>query len=154
LYLEKSRISCAPCNLLTDGIAAALKPLGFDENLPTAFIFEGCSMYFRADENTRILGQLRELLLGNAKSKIWLDIVAEELLGQNVDAGVETFMRGMARIGEPFVFGLPLESNFFSDLGLRIESLKDATPYAQNLGTSLFECYRFYSLSCMSSHDN
>lgn len=147
LAIQESDVLSAPCNLLTDGIAAALKPLGFDASLPTAFIFEGCSMYFRADENTRILGQLRELLLGNSDSKIWLDVVAEEILGQDVDAGVETFMRGMARIGEPFVFGLPLESNFFSDLGLRIASLKDATPYAQNFGTSLFECYRFYSLS-------
>lgn len=136
-----------PVNLLVDSISGALAQHDFDPTAPTAFIFEGCTMYFTAQENERILAQVRELLSSNPQSRLWMDAVDESLLKRGGPENVERFLKGMARLGEPFVFGLSESTQFFEALGLRVNVQKNASAYARGLRSELFELYRFYVLS-------
>lgn len=78
----------------------------FDASLPTAFIFEGCSMYFSEEDNLRMLDAVRGLM-SNPGSVMWVDFVNEEVAsGQTSHQGVRQFLSGMTELGESFRFGL------------------------------------------------
>lgn len=77
----------------------------FDPSLPTAVVYEGCSMYFSDAENRRILSSA-SALLRHRSSRIWSDFVAQRVVdGTAEHPEIAKFLLGMEELGERFVFG-------------------------------------------------
>jgi O-methyltransferase involved in polyketide biosynthesis len=78
----------------------------FDPLVATCFIVEGASMYFDENVNRRILTSLRRIM-SNSLSMLWIDVVAQSVIqGTTGYPSVENFVKGMEKLGEPFIFGL------------------------------------------------
>ena len=77
----------------------------FDADMPTLFIFEGCSMYFNEEENRRLLTTIRSMMV-HPKSSLWMDLVSREVVtGKTNHRSLSAFLEGMAELGESFIFG-------------------------------------------------
>jgi methyltransferase (TIGR00027 family) len=135
-----------PLNFEFDDVADRLRSAGFDPNLPSLFVFEGMSMYFGERINRSILSSVRSLM-GHAESRLWCDIVANSVvLNTSGYSEVERFIEGMAKLGEPFVFGRDDATAFLGGLGFEILS-DDASTLRQSIrGNPIFDLYRFYEL--------
>jgi methyltransferase (TIGR00027 family) len=132
-----------PANLEFDDVASAVVSAGFDPALPSLLLYEGMSMYFSEALNRQILTSLASLL-HHPDSRLWLDAVtASALHGASGDAEAEAFLEGMARLGEPFTFGLDDAAGFFGASGLAVLSDTPCTEDARRL----FQLYRFYVLT-------
>lgn len=93
-----------------------LNQTSLDPYQPTAVVYEGCSMYFDAVANARIIGQIRRLLR-NPASLLWSDFVTSAVVdGTTQQPSIEEFLRGMEKLGEAFVFGLDEPSSFLTEL--------------------------------------
>ncbi|MEQ1906545.1 MAG: class I SAM-dependent methyltransferase [Pirellulaceae bacterium] len=78
---------------------------GFVPSLPTAIIFEGCSMYFDSAVNCRLLKSFAEMM-DNPDSRLWVDFVSESVInGETVIPEVQAFFERMDEMGESFIFG-------------------------------------------------
>lgn len=76
---------------------------GYDPLASTLVLLEGVSMYLTEPELADTLAAVRQLI-DNQESRLLLDHVTEELLHMKT-ASVTSFLRSMARLGEPFVNG-------------------------------------------------
>lgn len=80
--------------------------LQFDAQLPTLFIYEGCSMYFSDVQNRQMLARVRSLMQ-HPDSTLWMDIVSPEVAnGRTNHRSIAAFLEGMDELGESFIFGL------------------------------------------------
>jgi methyltransferase (TIGR00027 family) len=126
-----------------EDVYAAMLEAGFDSFRPALFIFEGASMYFAARTNQRIFCSIARCM-NNVDSQLWFDVVANRVVSHSSGfAQVEAFVRGMSRIGEPFVFGLDDPSGFLNDLGLEIVQTTPAVAYAGQPSNRLFFALQF-----------
>jgi methyltransferase (TIGR00027 family) len=159
LDVPHARVSEVPLNLLSDDLFHKLEKSGFDPSLPTFFIYEGCSMYFSREQNELILKSIAELIKHHPESKLWLDAVDVRVIHPDEEhPRVRDFVRGMAQLGEPFVFGLETDDPLLKDCDLEVVHREVvhrevvhrevvhrevATRYARKLPTEVFELYSF-----------
>jgi hypothetical protein len=59
---------------------------------------------------------------------------------------VESFLRGMEKLGEPFIFGVEDAALYFSSLGLEIASRTPSNAYRPELTDPVFGLYEFFLL--------
>ena len=99
----------------------------FDPNLPTAVVYEGCSMYFSEQENQEILTLLSRLLQHN-DSRLWSDMVTTDVVdGTTQVKEIAAFVDGMEQLGEKFIFGCNDPVAFLSDCGYRLLKVRKNT---------------------------
>ena len=90
----------------------------FDPCLPTAIIYEGCSMYFSKQENQEILTLLGQTLQ-NPESRIWSDMVTPDVVdGTTHVEEIAAFVDAMEQLGEKCNFGCNDPSSFMLECGL------------------------------------
>lgn len=93
----------------------------FDTALPTIIFWEGGSMYFERDICNNILNGLR-LLMNNHRSRIWMDFVSDLAVENKIGiAEAEAFIRGMQKMGEPFINGFANIKDSLNQLGFAVE---------------------------------
>jgi methyltransferase (TIGR00027 family) len=89
-----------------------LKHPDFDPSLPTGVIYEGCSMYFGAEEN-RVLMLAISRMMQHHDSRLWSDWVTESVVnGTTQNEGIAKFIDGMEELGERFNFGCDAPQEF------------------------------------------
>jgi methyltransferase (TIGR00027 family) len=147
LDIPHDRVRRVACDLLNQSLAEQLASAGLDVGKPTFFIYEGCSMYFTREQNTSILQEVQDLMQANGDSRLWMDAMHEDAMEVGCGEGrVSEFLRGMAALGEPFVFGLADDDSLFSSAGLnrmRSATTADVTGEADN---GVYGLYRFLLL--------
>ena len=80
-------------------------------------------------------------------SRVWLDVVSQTVVdGTTGHHEVEAFLANMARLGEPFVFGLDKPSAFFAPLGFDSERVAPASAYHAEDAHRIFDLYSFHVL--------
>ncbi len=89
----------------------------FDPLSPTAVVYEGCSMYFTAEENRSILGAASKLVQ-HPDSRLWCDLVTDSVVnGTSRQSSIGKFLDGMEELGERFIFGCDDPSNLMLKCG-------------------------------------
>jgi len=117
----------------------------FDPSIPTFFVFEGVSMYFREEVNRRILRSIQNLMR-NPQSRLWIDVVSRSAVDRVVSfPESDRFLDGMEKMGEPFVFGHDKPEEFFAELGLDTVTSQPSSRYG-NETDPMLEQYRFFVL--------
>lgn len=115
---------------------------GFDPTVPTVIVYEGCSMYFSAVENARILRSLL-VLLQNPLSCVWCDFVNTAVVtGRTNNQYITRFLEGMDSLGEAFIFGADNPTEWLESLGFNFVETISAGEYLDDadavLNTYLF----------------
>ena len=114
----------------------------FDPTVPTVIVFEGCSMYFSADENERILRSLL-VLLQNPLSCVWCDFVNTAVVtGRTNNQHITRFLEGMDSLGESFIFGTDNPTEWLESLGFNFVESISAGEYL-NEEDAVLNTYRF-----------
>ncbi len=114
----------------------------FDPKRPTVVVYEGCSMYFTAEENREILVAVSRLLQ-HPDSRLWCDLVTESVVdGTSKNSEIAKFLDGMEELGERFIFGCDTPGAFLENCGF---SETHSTTAGQFLGSSdqAFSTYQF-----------
>ncbi|TWU49850.1 SAM-dependent methyltransferase [Rubripirellula reticaptiva] len=89
----------------------------FDPHAATVVVYEGCSMYFTADENEEILTRAGRVMQ-NPSSRLWSDMVAEGVVnGSHQIPEITKFLDGMEEMGERFIFGCDRPADFLLRCG-------------------------------------
>ena len=89
----------------------------FDPTLPTAFVYEGCSMYFDREENRTLLRAVSKLMQ-HPFSRVWCDLVKENVVdGTTNHPEIVKFLDGMEELGEKFIFGCDAPQEFLAECG-------------------------------------
>ena len=90
---------------------------GFDATLPTAFVYEGCSMYFDEPTNRAMLLAAKDVM-EHPESFIWVDYVGDAIVSGGIDhSAIKGFLNGMDELGETFVFGVDEPTRYMNELG-------------------------------------
>jgi methyltransferase (TIGR00027 family) len=94
-----------------------LKHPDFDPRVPTAVIYEGCSMYFSKEENKEVLQAVAQVL-EHPDSRLWCDMVKTSVVNgtTNVEE-IAKFVAGMDQLGESFLFGCDAPAEFLAECG-------------------------------------
>ena len=126
-----------------DDLAAVLmRHPDFNPHLPTAIVYEGCSMYFTEQENQEILTLLSQLLQ-HPESRLWSDMVTPDVVdGTTQVKEIAAFVDGMEQLGEKFVFGCDDPSGFLSDCGYPKAMVTTAQDYLKSADPT-YAAYRF-----------
>ncbi len=136
-----------PIDLRTMGVDSVLRPhLDLDE--PVFLALEGMSMYFEEDEFDDVLSGIRGAMR-NPQSLLWLDLVDERAV-KHPEAcadGIESFMRGMQILGEPFTFGVDSVETFMEDHGFDCESVVSSGVFLGDHAGPVHDLYKF----CLAS---
>jgi len=132
-----------PMNFETQDLCEVLTSIsGFNPTLPTAFIYEGCSMYFDEPTNRQIITSVHKLMR-NAQSFLWVDFVADSVVrGLTKHHDVERFLAGMEKLGEAFIFGVDDPQAFLNSTGLQAREIVPASNYFRTMDP-VFSLYRF-----------
>ncbi|MCP4995340.1 MAG: hypothetical protein GY934_16410 [Gammaproteobacteria bacterium] len=89
---------------------------------------------------------MRKLLL-HPKSILWTDIVGESVVqGSTGIPELATFLTGMDKLGEPFIFGHDHPSRFFKDLGFEVIHTDPSSLFMDGNRDRVFDLYRFVVL--------
>ncbi|WP_346772164.1 SAM-dependent methyltransferase [Neorhodopirellula lusitana] len=138
----------------TDDIAdLLLQHPDYSPTLPTVVVFEGCSMYFAAEENREILTATSKAIQ-HPSSRLWCDIVTEGVVnGTSQHPEIDSFLEGMEELGERFIFGCDQPDSFLQDCGFEDSR---ATTAGDFLGTSdrSFSTYQFVVSNARSLNKN
>lgn len=114
----------------------------FDTTVPTAIIFEGCSMYFSAAENLRLYKSFRELMQ-HPLSCLWIDFVDTKVVTRRTNnQRILNFLEGMDSLGESFIFGTDNPGEFLELAGFGITETISASTYLEDPDPVL-ETYSF-----------
>lgn len=107
-------------DFIHDDFAALLRgTANLDPHLPTAYIYEGCSMYFERAINEKIFQAMRQMML-HPGSRVWADFVMNTVVqGKTEFPEVERFLKNMEDLGESFIFGHDAPGDFVNQCGLR-----------------------------------
>ena len=85
--------------------------------------------------------------MGNVDSLLWVDIVAKSVIDSTTGfPEVQSFLNGMEKLGEPFVFGVEDAAIYFSSLGFEIVSRTPSNAYRRGLTDPVFRLYEFLLL--------
>jgi len=88
-------------------------------DLPTAVIFEGCSMYFESPVNENVLRAVRQVMR-HPDSRLWTDFVTGDVvLGKTDFPEVARFLKTMDDLGEAFIFGQNSPADFVNQCGFQ-----------------------------------
>ena len=118
----------------------------FDPLAATCFIVEGASMYFEENVNRRIFASIRRIM-ANSQSMVWIDIVTKSVIeGTSGYSSVENFVKGMEKLGEPFIFGLNDPVVFFAKLGFTVQKSMPSDSYNDDHSNPIFALYNFHIL--------
>lgn len=141
---EVTRTS-VPLNLLFDAPADVLSNVeGFDPSEPVFVIYEGCSMYFDGEEGETILSRLADLVSQHPESRIWMDLVSAEVAsGKTESESIGRFLEGMAKMGEPFVFGHDAPDALLAPHGLEVSCQTRSDAFRTTEPSEVFAHYQF-----------
>lgn len=115
----------------------------FNPELPTMFIYEGCSMYFTEQENRRMFQVVRSLMQ-HPQSCVWSDFVTPEVAsGKTNNRNVAAFLDGMEELGEKFIFGVEDPGSWLNECGLGLVETTWCADYLSELDM----VYRTYSFA-------
>jgi methyltransferase (TIGR00027 family) len=104
----------------------------FDPSMPILVIWEGGTMYFSEPTLIAVLEAISRLLT-HAKSHVWFDYVSHAAATNTTGLPrVEAFIRGMRRMGEPFVSGFKDVQQFLPRCGLEVDRIQMSDAYIQN----------------------
>ena len=125
-----------------DLASVLLRHPDFKPNLPTAIVYEGCSMYFTEQENREILTLISQLLQ-HPDSCLWSDMVTQNVVDGTTEVReIAAFVEGMDQLGEKFIFGCDDPSSFFTDCGYQKSEVVTAQEYLASEDPT-FSAYRF-----------
>lgn len=114
----------------------------FNPTVPTAIIFEGCSMYFSEAENLRLYKSFRELMQ-HRLSCLWIDFVDPRVVTRRTnDQRILSFLEGMDSLGESFIFGTENPAELLESAGFGIVETISAGSYLDDPDPVL-ETYSF-----------
>jgi O-methyltransferase involved in polyketide biosynthesis len=118
-----------------------------DPRIPTAFIYEGCSMYFEHAINEKIFQAMRQTML-HPDSRVWSDFVTNAVVkGETNYPEVASFLKSMEDLGESFIFGHDDPGGFVTHCGLRSLATTSVRDYRQSVGQPssdpVLDVYRF-----------
>ena len=114
----------------------------FEAHLPTLFIYEGCSMYFDAGQNERLLRDIHSLLQ-HSDSRIWLDLVSQQVAArQTPHPAIDAFLQAMEELGESFIFGVDHPEIWLRRTGLRTMEVVSCGDYLRD-EDPIFSHYQF-----------
>ena len=136
------------CDFVKDSIAKKMLALpNFDPQRKTAFIYEGCSMYFNQDINCKIFTDIKSLMMHD-QSVLWSDFVSEEIIcNDSADQGVVQFLDAMVELGEKFVFGKANCNKYLDDMGFEVLNVLTTREFLQSNGEMMsdpvYNLYRF-----------
>ena len=104
-YSKKQTVRNIDIDLKLQSIDTVLRETSsFDPSLPTFFIWEGGSMYFRDEDIDTIFTSIIKIMPHG--SCIWFDYVSEALIEDITGIKeAENFTRNMRKMGEPFING-------------------------------------------------
>jgi hypothetical protein len=103
-------------------------------------------MYLEEAALRRLLCSVAKILR-HSESRLWVDVVARAVVdGTSGQPGVESFVSGMARLGEPFVFGLDQPAKFFIEFGLESVHATASSGYLSGKANPIFDLYTFHVL--------
>ncbi len=107
----------------------ALTRAGFDQLRPAVFLWEGVTNYLTADAVSAVLGFVAGCAAGSRLIFTYIDRRA--LDGSGLFAGAADLMREVARLGEPWTFGLDPEElpNYLRARGLQLRRDAGAREY-------------------------
>ncbi len=143
--IEPQRVSI-PANFLEDDVEKLLRYCDeFSSELKTAFIYEGCSMYFDALVNASLITSVARLM-EHPESRLWADFVSADVAAQTVDhPDIQAFLHSMTELGESFTYGLDDPVDLLCACGM--VSVKTVTAQdcvdADNASSEVLTRYRF-----------
>lgn len=132
-----------PIDLRTMRVDTVLKPcLDFDE--PAFIAWEGMSMYFDEDEIQDVLSGIRGVMK-SPQSLLWLDLVDQKAvkMPEACAKGIQSFMRGMQILGEPFTFGVDSVETFMEANEFECESVVNSGLFLGDGAGPVHELYMF-----------
>tara|TARA_R110002049_G_scaffold4601_5_gene32194 strand:+ start:279015 stop:280415 length:1401 start_codon:yes stop_codon:yes gene_type:complete len=114
----------------------------FDPEQPTMVVYEGCSMYFTADENREILTNAARLFR-HPDSRLWCDVVTESVVdGTSHHEEIAKFLEGMEELGEQFIFGCDDPNDFLESCSFRATEKTTAGQFLSSTDQA-FSTYQF-----------
>jgi len=135
-----------PIDLRITPLTAALQGI-VDFASPIFIAWEGMSMYFEEAEVRSILAGMAPLL-GNNRSRLWLDLVDEQAVVQpEIYPEVEAFMKGMQMLGEPFVFGVQSPKHFMESNGYHCHQTVSSDIFLSERTDPVYSVYHFCTAS-------
>jgi methyltransferase (TIGR00027 family) len=161
LALKRERLRCAipvmPQNvrfvetdLDKEGLPAALAGAGFDASAPALFLWEGVTNYLNYDTVDSVLRYIGTLAPGS--NLVFTYVHAGALDGSRGFDGAGSFLRKLAQMGEPWIFGLyPSQiPDFLRKRGLELDHDQGAGEYrAHYFGpeSKQMKGYEFYHVA-------
>lgn len=114
----------------------------FQPDVPTLFVYEGCSMYFTDEENQHLMNQVVELMQ-HPQSCLWIDFVSREVAtGRTNNQSIAAFLEGMDELGEAFIFGVEDPTAWLRQMGLGLVQTTRCGDYL-NDGDMVMDTYSF-----------
>ncbi len=146
-YDKNIPVRAVPIDLENQPIDQALQERSdFDPGLPTFFIWEGGSMYFREMIIDGILRSIKKIM--QEDSCIWLDYVSQDLI--EIRTGIreaEGFIHNIRKMGEPFINGY----NDIEDLADRYDFIIEQDVRSGELLDIEEDVYNHYSFCVLKS---
>jgi len=146
-YDKNIPVRAVPIDLENQPIDQALRERSdFDPGLPTFFIWEGGSMYFREMIIDGILRSIKKIM--QEDSCIWLDYVSQDLI--EIRTGIreaEGFIHNIRKMGEPFINGY----NDIEDLADRYDFIIEQDVRSGELLDIEEDVYNHYSFCVLKS---
>jgi methyltransferase (TIGR00027 family) len=118
LELRRGLLTYVPVDFEVDDLAGALRGAGFDTALPTVFVWEGVTNYLTREAVAATLDTVHDLAAaGSCLVLTYVDRRA--LVEPSPFPEARRWVRGVARAGEPWTFGLLPEeaTEFFAEHG-------------------------------------
>lgn len=132
-----------PIDLRTMGVDSVLKPhLDMDE--PVFIAWEGMSMYFEDGEIQDVLSGIRAAMR-NPRSRLWVDLVERKAIDtpEACGEGIQSFMRGMQILGEPFMFGVDRVETFMDVNEFDCDSIVNSGAFLGAAAGPIHDLYNF-----------
>ena len=141
--LSQLKRHSVPANFLNENLCEVLVTHpAYDCSKPTAFIYEGCSMYFDSDKNRDLLNQLSDATT-NPNSYVWADFVTTDVIENGSGRSeVTEFLRRMDALGETFIFGVDDPSQYLAQCGWGQSRFISSREYLAAEDT-IFDVYQF-----------
>lgn len=141
------QINQVSCNLTENGFTEKLLAEGFNPAENTFFIYEGCSMYFSKEENTKILSAISTLMGKAAASLLWADFIDSSALDPNQhNKDVISFLRNISKLGEPFQYGIDNSNELLHGCRLSVDECKKSSYMKPDMNNEIYDFYNFFLL--------
>jgi methyltransferase (TIGR00027 family) len=132
-----------PIDLRGTPLASVVKELA-DRRGPVFVAWEGMSMYFQEDEVREILKGMTPLL-EHPESRLWVDLADRRAILQpeTFPDEVQSFLRGMQLLGEPFTFGVDSVEEFMARSGLACHQVVCSDVFFAENKDPVYSLYKF-----------